>query len=855
MALLKVSVAALLSCVLLFSLVLWSPSPAAGMGAAPDARDEARSAGRADYNDDFNGTSLDQKWGWYNSPASWDVGTTQPGYLHMVARRGTNFGGSADSGAMIYQNITGSYSIETKISADPATDFEKTGIMMRQNGSNWVGLFYQSQGGHQVELTTKSGGSAVDQKLTALTANPVWLRLDRVASSFTSFYSTNGVNWTQHWTGSVILNDTLMVGLIIADGSANTDFTADFDYFRYKLPNLPPSMKAAFNPVVLNEDSKLGINVFDHFSDPEGENFTFMVTANHIKGSFNPTANDLEIFGPPNWFGVENAFIKATDPYGLSIEAPLNVTVTSVEDPPILYKSIPNVTVPQNGTNSSLALSKYFLDNDTGIFGGDSLTYGAFGNGSVRVTITSAGNVTLTAPINFWGDLNMTFTATDNAALTASGPCRVTVNHVNQAPQVMRPNLPDLVVDEDDSVTMDFAPVFCDPDGDPITFVPSGNVQIDVIQANGTQNLTFRPKPDASGFSETIKLTAKDNSGLGTNFVLIKVTVMPVNDAPQITYFSPVGDVIINETQNRDFNITALDAESGPVVNYTWYLDGAQVLQGASYYTFKTDCTSAGNHTVIVSVGDGELFTTRSWNVTVLNLNREPSDINISSPKPGEGFTEGVPVAFEGSAIDADGDALVFSWMEGAKELGRGRTLSLMLPAGTHAVVLQVSDGIATAKSRSLTFSVKANSPPQLFSLDPANGWKFEKGANIHFVANAGDADGDKLTYCWTENGRPLSTEASFYRSDLSVGTHNIKLVLSDGKTTTETNLAIEITEPAESGPNMTLMAVIGGAVAAVSVIAVITVIILKRRKPPVAAVPDQEGEDWWKVETPKGRK
>jgi hypothetical protein len=169
-------------------------------------------------------------------------------------------------------------------------------------------------------------------------------------------------------------------------------------------------------------------------------------------------------------------------------------------------------------------------------------------------------------------------------------------------------------------------------------------------------------------------------------------------------------------------------------------------------------------------------------------------------------------------------------------------------------VVLHVSDGTATVKSRSLSFQVKANSPPQLYSLDPSNGWKFTKGQTIHFVANAGDTDGDKLTYCWTENGDLLSTEASFNRSDLPVGTHSIKLVLSDGKTTTETNLVIEVTAQAAAGPNMGLYAVVG-AVAAVAVVAVVAVLVMRKRKPPVIAAQrvDTEVDDLLAAAASKG--
>jgi len=832
---------ALSMCMLLFGSILLPSLGAEGTPAGMvSGRDGPSTAARGPYDDEFDGPSLDPKWGWHNSPASFDVNVTTPGALRMVARRGTNFGGSSDSGAMVYQNISGGCSITTKISADPATDFEKTGIMMRQNGSNWVGLFYQSQGGHQVELTTKIGGSASDVKLSGLTASPVWLRLERDSSSFSSYYSTDGVVWNPHWTGSVILNDTLMIGLVIADGNANADFTADFDFFRFKLPNQPPAIKAALTPVSFPEDGKLAISAYDHFSDPDGDNLTFTVTAAHIKGIFNPAINDFEIFGPANWYGVENAFVKATDSYGLWIEAPLNVTVSSVEDPPVLNKSIPDVLVPQNGTNGTLDLSKYFWDNDTSY--GDRLTYAVWDNGSIRMNITTAGKVTMSAPQNFWGIQNITFSATDRTALSVSAPCRVVVQHVNQAPQVVRPDPPSLSVDEDDTVAIDLSPVFWEPDGDPITLVPSGNVLINVTQANGSLNVTFRPNPDASGFSEAIRLTAKDDSGLGTNFVIVTVTVVAINDPPRISVAIPAGDVTINESQSIDFGVTALDPESGPVVNYTWYIDGAQATQGTSSYTYRTYYTSAGNHVVMVSVGDGELFATRSWNVSILNMNREPQDVNVSSPKPGDIYTQGTPVPFEGSAVDLDGDQLVFVWLEGTTELGRGRTMSLALPSGPHNVVFQVSDGTAVVRSRSLTFQVKANSPPQIYSLDPANGWKFQKGQKINFVANAGDTDGDKLTYCWTENGNPLSTEATFFRSDLPVGAHSIRLVISDGKTTTETSLSIEVTQPAAEGTDPMLFAMVG-AVAAIAVVAVVAMVVMRRRKPPVAVAQPLDNE------------
>jgi len=631
-------------------------------------------------------------------------------------------------------------------------------------------------------------------------------------------------------------DDTYLIAVIL-HGYYNNGITDDFVSMPYWLnfssPNHNPAISSQYSAMTVNEDERARLYVSDHFYDLDGDNLTFKVTSSvNILGQFNPAINDFEIYGKANWFGVETVTILVTDPQGGWVSAPINVTVLSVDDPPFLNKSLPNITMAQNSTDSSLDLSKFFLDNDTPY--GDKLAFGVLDNGSIWVDISAAGKVTLTGEISFWGVQNLTFTATDKTQNTANGPCRVTVNHVNQAPQV-KSSPPDVTVDEDDSVVVDLSPVFWDPDGDPINVIPSGNVHINVSQQPGTMNLTVRPAPDASGFFENIKLNARDNKGLGNNYVMLRVTVVPVNDPPRITQSNPAGDVAINENQSQDFNVSASDPESGQVLNFTWFLDGQPVMLGVSSFVYRTDYGSAGNYTVMVSVGDGELFAMRNWNVSVINVNRDPAELRILSPKPGGIFREGDIISFEGTAQDPDGDTLSYSWHEGTRELGKGRTLETPLPAGTHAVVLRVSDGTSTASTSQMNFQVKPNAPPQLYSLDPSNGQKFEKGAKIYFTAQAGDTDGDNLTYCWTESGRPLSTSASFYKSDLSTGSHLIQLTISDGRASTNTTLSIVITKPTGSGGGTDILLVMAGVMVAVVVVAALAVVVMRRKKPPVA--------------------
>ena len=185
------------------------------------------------WNDEFNGSALDQRWMWFNTPYAYDLGDSRPGYLHIVSQRMTNFGAGADSGILVYQNVSGGFSIETKIISTPQSDYEKSGIMVRQDSDNWVALKYQSENGAKVEWTTKIGGSATDTMVSA-SASPMYLRLERNGNSFSCHYSTDGSAWTElsggPWT--VSLTDAVWAGLIVADGSADSNYAADYDYFR-----------------------------------------------------------------------------------------------------------------------------------------------------------------------------------------------------------------------------------------------------------------------------------------------------------------------------------------------------------------------------------------------------------------------------------------------------------------------------------------------------------------------------------------------------------------------------------------------------------------------------------------------
>lgn len=628
-------------------------------------------------------------------------------------------------------------------------------------------------------------------------------------------------------------NETFYIGV-----SARTAFRAnpswaltdDESYMNYSLTvianNKPPEPVVSIDPIVINEDEKLRLNMSSHFYDIDGDllNYTIIGTK-QIKGTYDNISGELELCPSANWFGKVDFQIEAVDGRGGGARLPVSVTVIAVEDPPVA-KALPNITMSQNGTDRSLDLGKYMYDNDTPY--GDCLTFRVSGNGTIRVSMTPEGNVTLTAPINFWGVQNMTFTATDNASMSASSECLVTVGHVNQAPQV-KAAPPEVTMNEDEDLTLDLAPVFWDPDGDPMTVAASGSDQVNLTQKAGTLYVNFRAAPDASGFTENIRVTARDDKGAGGNFVTVRVTVVPVNDPPRITSFSPACDVVMRENQTQDFSISAFDIENGAVVGYTWYLDDQPVMMGLTAYSYRANFSSAGCHTMEVSVDDGELSTVKAWNLTVLNVNHEPGNVAMISPKPGAVVREGVMVLFEGSAQDPDGDVLVFTWLDESRTLGTGRTLSMVLPVGSHSITMEVSDGEAVVTSKVAKIVIKANSAPKMEALSPTSGQKFTKGDRIHFAAVFSDPENDVLSYCWTEGGNVLSTSPTFDRSDLPVGKHTIALTVSDGILTTDTTLTVEVVEKSKGG------FIPGMGACALGVAALVALVAARGRRRPAA--------------------
>ena len=132
------------------------------------------------------------------------------------------------------------------------------------------------------------------------------------------------------------------------------------------------------------------------------------------------------------------------------------ILVTS-DYPPVVTTPLPDVTLVQGQTRADVfTLSDYFTDpNHDSLF---------FSTGSSHVTVTIHANlsVDVAAPLDWWGQEQVTFHAQDPTGAIAEDTILVTVLHADQPPSVGP--VPDLRVRFDSPYSFNLDPYLSDPD-------------------------------------------------------------------------------------------------------------------------------------------------------------------------------------------------------------------------------------------------------------------------------------------------------------------------------------------------------------------------------------------------------
>jgi Beta xylosidase C-terminal Concanavalin A-like domain len=206
-------------------------------------------AANAQFHDDFVGSKLDPAWTWSDpgNDCSYQLGSP-PGRLRMIVPPGndhtTGHAAPLYAGPMLTVPTTGDFTITTHVTVNypTAPAAMESGLIIWQDSSNNLQFTrtnaYNSQNvlyyGNIANATTTFHGNVV------LSANELYLRIQRSGSSFTSSYSTDGLAWTK--AGSVNWNVTGTVNVGIATsfwlwfGTTNNPANGDYMFFDLAVP-------------------------------------------------------------------------------------------------------------------------------------------------------------------------------------------------------------------------------------------------------------------------------------------------------------------------------------------------------------------------------------------------------------------------------------------------------------------------------------------------------------------------------------------------------------------------------------------------------------------------------------------
>lgn len=271
--------------------------------------------------------------------------------------------------------------------------------------------------------------------------------------------------------------------------------------FAVTVPNRAPVVQGSIPPAEIPVGAAATIDVAGVFSEPDGQTLTYSARSADTRVA-TVTVNQQVIIVSAAAHGATAVHVTATDPGGLS--ATQSFTVTVPNRSPVARGRIPATTIPA-GTTVTVELSPYFTDPDD-----DLLRYEASTSDS-EVAVVSAVHEAVIVSSLARGAADVTVTVTDPGGLSASQSFTVTVP--NRGPE-SEGAIPAVPLHVGDSITLDLAPFFSDPDGDTLAFAATiAGAALSAPSFDGGE-ITLRAVARGAA---TVTVTATDPGGLSAS--------------------------------------------------------------------------------------------------------------------------------------------------------------------------------------------------------------------------------------------------------------------------------------------------------------------------------------------------
>ena len=159
-------------------------------------------------------------------------GAVYAGALFTLLASGDDIWNTADAFHYVYQPVSNDCTLVARVSlAHNANANAKAGVMIRDSLNNdAANVFIGVMPGNTVVFQYRSsdGGGSSSNNVTGLSAS-YWVKLVQGGSTFTGYYSVDGVNWTQLGTTTISMGASNYGGLAFCNNNNSSFGTATFD--------------------------------------------------------------------------------------------------------------------------------------------------------------------------------------------------------------------------------------------------------------------------------------------------------------------------------------------------------------------------------------------------------------------------------------------------------------------------------------------------------------------------------------------------------------------------------------------------------------------------------------------------
>ena len=420
-----------------------------------------------------------------------------------------------------------------------------------------------------------------------------------------------------------------------------------------------------------------------HSTDPEGDPIaTYAWSFNYDGKNFYTSVTGQTVSHSYPDKGVHTVALKVWDPVGASDLTTKTLRIMEHPMPPTITKTSPSEDPVVLKEGTLVPLSAYLddpnLDEDTEML---HIEWTVDGKSLGLNTAKVPGQTTMPLKANYTGDMSagkhvvqLKVKDSYNASglfkggpLEAAHTWNLTITDVNRPPVITGhnpENLTGLRTNEETPVAFNITR--SDPDGDNMTV----SWYVDGVVRPGAKGdgFVYLAKPDytAAG-ARTVRVEVTDDGAPNLNTSLEwTVDIGNIEKPPLIISVDPpVGTIVMNETEERDFLVKAMDYDGRPLT-YRWLIDGYEVPDATNgSFSFLTDYTTANgdNHHLMLNVSNGKQAVSLEWVIFVNNVDRR-TIVSVDWPLEDARYVLSQPVPFDASrTLDPDmDDALSYAW-------------------------------------------------------------------------------------------------------------------------------------------------------------------------------------------------